>query len=105
MAKVVGGFGSGHGRLMSLPGEQWKLRSDADLKNRELITVPEGKHVSYDQLLAGADPDIAKVCNVEMYDRRVEAIQQGLDALETRFTQTDPDVVVMIGDDQSEWFF
>ena len=90
---------------MYLAGEQWKLRSDADVKNRELITVPEGKHVNYEQLLAGADPNIAKVVNVETFDRRVENIQKGLDELETRFSQTDADVIVMFGDDQSEWFF
>lgn len=42
MAKVVGGFASGHGPLMYLPGEHWKIRSEADTRNRELITVPEG---------------------------------------------------------------
>lgn len=90
---------------MYLSGADWQLRSDADKKNRELITVPEGKHVTYDELLAGADPNIAKVVNVEKFEERVENIQKGLDELETRFAQTDIDVVVMFGDDQSEWFF
>ena len=105
MAKVVGGFGSGHGPLMSLPGDQWQQRSVWDMKCQELIEVPTGRHVTYEELLAGADPNIAKVVNVETFDQRVETIQKGLDELERRFVQTDPDVVVMFGDDQSEWFF
>ena len=105
MAQVVGGFASSHSPLMSLPGELWRLRSEADKNNRELITVPEGRHVTYEQLLAQADPNIAKVVNVETFSRKEESIQKGLNELETRFGQTEMDVVVMFGDDQSEYFF
>lgn len=105
MTKVVGGFASSHSPLMSLPGDLWRLRSEADKHNRELITVPEGKRVTYEQLLAQADPSIAKVVNVETFNRKEESIQKGLDELETRFGQTDVDVVVMFGDDQGEFFF
>ncbi len=105
MAKVVGGFASSHSPLMSLPGELWKLRAEADKHNRELITVPEGRHVTYEELLAQADPNIAKVVNVETFTRKEESIQRGLDELETRFGQSETDVAVMFGDDQSEYFF
>ena len=105
MAKVVGGFASSHSPLMSLPGDLWGLRSEADMKNQELITVPAGKHVTYEQLLAQADPNIAKVTNVETYERKEASLQKGLDELEKRFSQTDMDVIVMFGDDQAEWFF
>ena len=105
MAKVVGGFGSGHGPLMSLPGELWGTRAEADMRNPELVMMPEGRRVSYEDLLVHADPNIAKAINVETFNQKVESIQKGLNELETRFGQTDMDVVVMFGDDQSEWFF
>jgi len=105
MAKIVGGFASSHSPLMSLTGELWAVHAQNDLRNRELITVPEGKRVTYDELLGQADPGIAKVVNVETFNRRAESIQKGLDELDRRFGQTDMDVVVMFGDDQSEFFF
>ena len=105
MAKIVGGFASSHSPLMSLTGPLWAVHAENDLRNRELVRMPEGKRVTYDELLATADPEIAKVVNIEKFDERVENIQKGLDELQSRFTDLDPDVVVMFGDDQSEMFF
>ena len=105
MAKIVGGFASSHSPLMSLTGELWAVHAENDLRNRELVKMPEGKRVTYDELLASADPQLAKVATVEVFNKKVENIQKGLNELKTRFTQTDPDVVVMFGDDQSEFFF
>lgn len=106
MAKIVGGFGSSHSPLMSLKtGELWKIHSNNDLRNGELVMPPNGKRVTYDELLANADPALAKVSNVEKFQERIDALQEGLDEVQKRFSQTNPDVVVMIGDDQSEFFF
>ena len=54
---------------------------------------------------ADADPGIAEVSNVETFTGRVENIQKGLNQLNERFSQVNPDIVVMFGDDQSEFFF
>jgi Catalytic LigB subunit of aromatic ring-opening dioxygenase len=105
MAKVVGGFGSGHTPLMSVPGEMWSTYAQRDPQNRELILPPSGKRVTYDELLAAADPRIKDQINEETFVRKFENIQKGLDELNTRFGQVNPDVVVMFGDDQSELFF
>ena len=105
MAKVIGGFASSHSPLMSMPGELWPNRGVQDQRNRELVKMPEGKRVTYDELLATANPEIAKHINVETYLQKEDSIQKGLDELETRFGQAKPDVVVMFGDDQSEFFF
>src|ERR1700674_1505955 len=105
MAKIVGGFGSGHTPLMSVPGDMWAVYAQRDPNNRELITVPEGKRVKYDELLAVADPRIKDQVNDETFVRKFGNIQKGLDELDTRFSQVNPDVVVMFGDDQGEFFF
>ncbi len=52
-----------------------------------------------------ADPEIAKVVNREVFDQRIEALQEGLDDLTSASPTRSPDVVVMFGDDQSEFFF
>ena len=90
---------------MYMKGEDWGKRGEQDRRNRELIKMPEGKRVTYDELEALADPEIAKHINVETFMQKEDSIQRGLDELEKRFGQTEADVVVMFGDDQSEFFF
>ena len=105
MARVIGGFGSGHTPLMSVPGELWGVYAQNDPRNRELVQVPTGKRVTYAELLEGADPKIANQVNDETFIRKFESIQEGLAKLNQRFQEVKPDVVVMFGDDQSELFF
>src|SRR5947207_9510491 len=105
MAKIIGGFGSSHTPLMSLPGEDWGKRAQDDTRNRELIRPTDGVHVTYDELLSAADPKIADQINVETFVKKYDSIQRGLDALDKSFAEADPDVVVMFGDDQDEFFF
>ena len=90
---------------MSLTGELWAVHAQNDLRNRELVQAPSGKRVTYDELLHEADPAIANQVNIPEFERKVASIQAGLDEVKRRFTETKPDVVVMIGDDQSEFFF
>lgn len=105
MAKIVGGFASSHTPLMSLPGEHWGKRADDDTRNRELIRPSDGAHLSYTELLAGADPKIAEQINDETFIRKFNNIQKGLNDLKAAFEKCDPDFVVAIGDDQDEFFF
>ena len=105
MAKIIGGFGTSHTPLMSIPGNLWATYAQNDPRNRELVLMPDGKRVTYDELLAAADPRIKDVVNEETFIQRANNIQKGLDEVQRRFGESNPDVVVMIGDDQSEWFF
>jgi len=106
MAKVVGGFASSHSPTLGMAGEDWVRRGESnDRRNPELVKMPEGKRVTYDELLALADPKIAEVVTEEICIQRQTNLQAGLDVLEKRFAETNPDVVVIFGDDQSEWFF
>ena len=105
MAKIVAGFASSHTPLMSLPGEDWSKRADDDRRNRELIRPRDGAHVTYDELLASADPAIKDQLSEEIFCRKYAAIQRSLDELDRAFATVDPDVVVMFGDDQDELLF
>lgn len=105
MATVVAGFASSHSPLMSLPGEDWNKRADDDMRNRELIRPRDGAHVTYQELLASADPKIAEQVDADVFCRKFAALQHGLNELGRGFAETDPDVVVMFGDDQDELFF
>ena len=80
MAKVVGGFRSSHSPLMSLlSGELWEIHAQNDPRNGELVKMPEGKRVTYDELLTQADPAIATVVNREVFDQRIDALQSERD--------------------------
>jgi hypothetical protein len=86
--------------------ELWEMHGQTnDPRNRELVQMPEGKRVTWDELLANADPSLPEVVNLETFQKRIDSIQAGLDDLRDRFVETRPDVVVMFGDDQSEFFF
>ncbi len=105
MAKIVAGFASSHTPLMSLPGQDWAKRAEDDKRNRELIRPRDGAHVTYDELLASADPKIAEHIDQDIFVRKFDCIQQSLNELQDTFAQVNPDVVVMFGDDQDELFF
>lgn len=107
MAEIVAGFGSSHTPLMSLTtGELWQeYAQNADPRNKELVKPPDGKHLTYEELLACADPSIAKMVNVDTFQQRADNVQKGLDELGTRFAQANPDAVVMFGDDQHELMY
>jgi 3-O-methylgallate 3,4-dioxygenase len=105
MANIVAGFASSHTPLMSLPGQDWAKRAEDDKRNRELIRPRDGKHVTYGELLASADPKIAKQIDEDTFCRKYNAIQAALNELQETFARVDPDVVVMFGDDQDEMFF
>src|SRR5260370_13349822 len=105
MARIVAGFASSHTPLMSLPGQDWAKRAEDDKRNRELIRPRDGAHVTYDELLASADPKIGEHIDQEIFVRKFDCIQQSLNELQDTFAQVNPDVVVMFGDDQDELFF
>jgi 3-O-methylgallate 3,4-dioxygenase len=106
MAKIVGGFASGHTPLMSYTRpDLWFAAGQGDQRNTELVRPPACERVTYEELLAGADPKIATLINEGTFASRIENIQAGQDELRERFRQLNPDIVVMFGSDQSELFF
>jgi hypothetical protein len=89
-----------------MAGEDWVRRGETvDRRNPELLKMPEGKRVTYDELLALADPGIRAQVTEEICVEKQAHMQNALDELQRRFVAADPDVVIMFGDDQSEWFF
>src|SRR5688500_16606704 len=100
MARLVGGFASSHSPMMHTPGDQWSKIADFDPRNNQLVKMPEGKNVNFDELMASADPAIAGQVNLETFMKKEADMQESMDELESRFVQSDPDVVVMFGDDQ-----
>lgn len=104
MAKVVYGFGTSHGPLLSTPPESWDLRAADDRKNPEHPF--RGKTYTFVELLAvrKGEKDFYKEMSLEVRQERHARNQAALDELSEKIAEVDPDVLVVVGDDQHEWF-
>jgi aromatic ring-opening dioxygenase LigB subunit len=103
MAEVVLGIGTSHGSMLSTPPREWDGRAAADRRNRELAF--RGKTYTFDQLhaLRQAD-DFAARNTLAARQAHYDRCQRQLDALSEALIAAKPDIMVIIGDDQHEWF-
>lgn len=94
MAEIVLGLGTSHGSQTSLTPEWWQEHGKLDRKRTD-----------YDQLLAAADPErIEPELTMETMQRKYEAAQRAVGEVSASLLKADPDVVVIVGDDQGELF-
>jgi len=105
MAEIVLGLGTSHSPMLSLPGNMWGEYAARDKGNPMLLSLEDGSTKTYDELLATADPAIATRLTPEKFQAQYDACQRGIIALEEAMIKADPDVVVIVGDDQEELFF
>jgi hypothetical protein len=102
MADIVLGIGSSHGPLLSTPPEQWDLRAKADRANRNHWF--RGQTYDYESLLAARAPGFAHEIDVETRRGRFVRCRRALAALGETFNAAAPDAVVIVGNDQREFF-
>lgn len=102
MAQIVLGIGSSHGPMLSTPPEQWHLRVAADRKGTHPF---RGKAYSFDELAELRKSEgIAAQITLDVWQARHRACRAAIDTLADVFAETDPDVVVIVGNDQMEVF-
>jgi Catalytic LigB subunit of aromatic ring-opening dioxygenase len=94
MAEVTLGIGTSHSPMLSTPHEA--LAALADLDRARLPDFAARARASEAWIDRELDPDVTRA--------RHEATQAALDRLRGVLADEGPDVVVVIGDDQSEWF-
>ena len=102
MAEIVLGIGSSHGPLLSTPPEQWDLRAKADRENKKHWY--RGKTYDFESLLAARAPGFAKEVEVETRRSRHAQCRRAMEALGRKFAEVAPDAVVIVGNDQREFF-
>jgi hypothetical protein len=102
MAEIVLGIGSSHGPLLSTPPEQWDLRAKADRENKGHWF--RGKTYDFEALLAARAPGFAHETSVEKRRARFLQCRAALEALGKKFNAVKPDAVVILGNDQREFF-
>ncbi|MDA0240677.1 MAG: hypothetical protein O3A84_11725, partial [Proteobacteria bacterium] len=106
MAEIFFGLGASHGPLLSLPPESWEVRANFDRNNPEMA-FRDGTF-DFPALLEERKDDRAffeSQIKLDVRTERFERCQKQLDALGDRIEEADPDIIVIVGDDQKEWFF
>jgi hypothetical protein len=102
MAEIVLGIGASHGPLLSTPPEKWDLRAKADRENKSHWF--RGKSYTYEELLAARAPGFAGEVTVEVRRERFERCRAAMEVLTGIFRQVQPEAVVIVGNDQREFF-
>jgi hypothetical protein len=105
MAQIVLGIGTSHGPMLSMPPEMW-LEFGADDKDRENLVAPwDGSNISYEELLKHADASIAERLTLDNFREQAATAQKAISLLSETLAEVNPDTVVLVGNDQQEWFF
>lgn len=103
MAEIVFGLGTSHTPQMSSTVEMWQDHATRDQGNPHLL-APDGEYWTYDALLKVADPALSAELTEEVWTRKYERAQECVEILARQLADANPDVVVIIGDDQEELF-
>ena|SRR2546426_493552 len=106
MAEIVLGIGTSHTPMLSLPPELWGTYGQRDQNNKELAYPPNGWVLPFEEGAATRPPEIRdKPRDLETFRAKSAACQSALKALGDTVQAADPDVTIIISDDQDEWFF
>ena len=106
MADIVLGIGTSHTPLLTLPADLWPAYARRDERNPELAYPPHGVVMSYQEALDSVAPEIrARYRGSEPFREQAESCQRALDELSRTLREIKPDITIIIGDDQDEWFY
>jgi hypothetical protein len=103
VARIILGLGASHSPLMALEGARWTERSRDDMRNLKL-NMSDGRYISYDQLAAETGAPWGAEATEKRFNELEVASQAALDRLAAALEAAAPDVVVIVGDDQTELF-
>jgi catalytic LigB subunit of aromatic ring-opening dioxygenase len=101
VARITHGFACSRSPMTSVRPEHWHHFAPRDQVSNRLVDR-NGQRVTYDQLLAAADPAIAAEMNLAGFTRTYDAGQRALDKLKSDLATARPDVILFMGDDEDE---
>lgn len=104
MAELVLALGSSHSPVLNSPAEESHLHVEIDKAKRPFIDK-EGNKATYDQLVSLNAERLKEEVKPEVIKKRVERCLECIDLLSQRLAKANPDIVIVIGDDQHEQFF
>ena len=106
MARIVLGIGTSHTPLLSLPPELWPQYAKNDERNPELSFPPHGYVMPWSQAAEQLQAEgKSKYAGPEPFADQAARFKAALDTLATTLQDAEPDVTLIISDDQDEWFY
>jgi len=104
MAKLVAAFGSSHSIMLVSQREDWQHGFRViDPKNPHYYDRA-GNPTTYEQLLAIAPHEAQAMVTPEKMGDSYDQAEAAMDALRDRIAAAKPDVLIVVGDDQTELF-
>ena len=103
MGRIVFGAGLSHTPVLALDPKDWGARAAADMKNPRL-NLSDGRWLSYQELEREVGDHYAAEANYDIYCEKSRSSQLALDRVADALQAADPDLVIIVGDDQEELF-
>ena len=103
MARIVLGIGTSHSPMLTLEGEDWHNRAAADRANKKL-SLADGRLVDYETLVSLRGEPYDEQATPETFRTIAQRCQAHLDRLAAAIAAAEPDVIVIVGDDQNELY-
>lgn len=101
MANIVLGLGTSHSPQLSTPPEVWPVHAARDKVSTDLFAI-DGTPLTYSDLLKVAPPWIHKELTPEKWQARFDICQRAIAKEAEIVERVNPDVLIMVGDDQQE---
>lgn len=105
MSSVVAGIGTSHS-IMLAPGhhELWATRAEQDRTDTGLVDA-QGTSRTYDELLAQADGRFDDQLGAEQWQSKWDEAQAAIQRIRDDLVALEPDLLLIVGDDQRELFY
>ncbi|HYK70838.1 MAG TPA: hypothetical protein VEV45_23055 [Streptosporangiaceae bacterium] len=106
MAEIVVGIASSHTPQLSSGVDMWPDHADRDRRVGEQARLlgKDGEYHSYDEILTSVGPGVAEQLTDETWQGKYRRTQDAIATLALRLSKAQPDIAVVIGDDQRELF-
>jgi len=106
VADIVLGIGTSHTPMLTLPADLWPSYAGRDERNPELAFPPDGVVMTYQEALHSVAPEVrARYRGAAPFGEQAATCQRALDELSASLREARPDITIIIGDDQDEWFY
>lgn len=107
MADIVVGVGTSHTPLLTIPPDLWASFVDGwDRRNPSLVYPPAGVALSYEEGELRSRELMGTIdFGVERFREQFAAMETALNGLSRTLRDAEPDVAVIISNDQEEWFY
>lgn len=102
MASVVAGIGASHSIMLMARLEDWPRFAQVDKERAKYYFDKAGNPTTYEKLLAMAPQGLDEILLPNAIRARYERCQAGLTKLRAAISRIEPDIIVIIGDDQKE---